>query len=448
MSEQKLDSSRWVLSRPIAPGERVFGRFDMFAIWFACGVIITAPAAGGMAIDAPVLFYTLPLMTIVAAIAFFPHFIMGKVAQKFGLTNFISARRSFGILGTNFGSIYNVMQCVGYLSIQTVMAATTALLVCEKFDVPLSYTSILVIMFAISIVFVTFGPLGIRLAQRIGAISLMIFGGTITYVLVTGGFDWHAVLFTPNPEPAMTYPMVFELFVAYNLTWLPLIGDFSRYAKNQIVGSWLPIIGLCAAQFWFFVLGALSMGVLGNWDPSGFIAEYGLGQGAISMLFMVIGAITTNAVLLYSSITSVLPLRTQKVELGRGRWILLGIFVAITFGLCYTPILDLFGIFLVAVSGVLISSFFGVVIADWIYHKYHVDNIDDLYNIDGPFRFIRGFNWRALVPMAVSIGIMEYLYFYHYASIPPVGILLPGMAICGAIYLLLNKIWPPKYARK
>lgn len=449
MSEQKSDTSHWVLSRPIAPGERVFGRFDMFAIWFACGVIITAPAAGGLAIGAPILFYTLPLMTIAAAIAFFPHFIMGRVAQKFGLTNFILSRRSFGILGTNFGAMFNVTQCVGYLAIQTVMAATTAMLVASKFDIPLSYTSILVIMFTISIAIVAFGPLGIRIAQRIGAISLMIFGGTMTYVLATGGFDWNAVLFTPNPEPTMTYPHVFELFVAYNLTWLPLIGDYSRYAKARMGGSWMPIIGLCAAQCWFFVLGALSMGVLGNWDPSGFVAEYGLGRGAISMLFMVVGCITTNAVLLYCAITSVLPTRPQKVELGRGRWILLGVFSAITFGLCYTPILDLFGTFLVAVSGVLISSFFGVVIADWIHHKYHVDNIDDLYNMDGPFRFIRGFNWRALVPMAISMGVQWYIYFTPlYDRIPPVGVLLPGMALSGAVYLLFNKIWPPKYAIK
>jgi nucleobase:cation symporter-1, NCS1 family len=190
------------------------------------------------------------------------------------------------------------------------------------------------------------------------------------------------------------------------------------------------------------------MGVIGNWDPSGFIAEYGLGQGVVSMLFMVIGAITTNAVLLYSSITSVLPLRAQKVELGKSRWIILAAIVALTFGLCYTPILDLFGTFLVAISGALISSFFGIVVADWIYNKYHVDNVEDLYDMNGPFRFMRGFNWRALVPMAVSIGIIEYIYFYHYASITPVGILLPGMAISGAVYLLINKIWPPKYERK
>jgi NCS1 family nucleobase:cation symporter-1 len=447
LTEEKLDTMKWVLSRPIRPNERAFSSFDSFMIWFATGVIITAPAAGGLAIGAPVLWVTIPLMTVVAAIAFVPHYFSGKITQKYGLTNFIASRRAFGILGTNFGGIYNLLQCLGYLSVQTVMAGMTAVLVLDKFGFSIPFWIVIAIMFVATIFFVIFGPLGLKWAQTGGSIALIIFGITITYVLLTGGFDWNTILFTPNPNPTSTYPMVLELFVAYNLTWLPLIGDYSRYAKTSRAGAWMPIVGLCAAQFWFYVLGALSMGVLGTWDPSGFVAKYGLGQGMASMLFMVIGAITTNAVLLYSAITSLLPIYPKKLELGLNRWIILGVFVAITFGLCFTPILDLFGAMLVALSGVTISSFFGISVADWLYHKFTLD-MEELYNLKGSYRYLVGFNLRAIIPMIISIAIQEYIYFYHYEWITWAGIVLPGMILSALLYLVLLRVFPPAYMKK
>jgi purine-cytosine permease-like protein len=267
-------------------------------------------------------------------------------------------------------------------------------------------------------------------------------------VLITGGFDWPTILTEVNPEPYYTFPMILELFIAYNLTWLPLIGDYSRYARTKRAGGYSPVVGLCAAQYWFYSIGALSMAVVGYWDPSAFIAEYGLGQGMATMLFMVVGAMTTNAVLLYSAIACSMNVLPGKAHLGKSRWILLAVFAAIAWGLCYTAILDYFVFFLYQVSGVLIVSFFGVVVADFLYMRHSL-NVEGCYERGKgkPYHYKGGFNWRGVLACFITLGILQWIYFYHFEWCTWFGILLPGFILSAVLYLGFTIGWPPAHVK-
>jgi NCS1 family nucleobase:cation symporter-1 len=107
-------------------------------------------------------------------------------------------------------------------------------------------------------------------------------------------------------------------------------------------------------------------------------------------------------------------------------WKLLGDFSAYIFG------------WLVGYSG-LLGPIAGIMIADYFVLRKSRLNVDDLYRHQGEYEYSNGVNWRAVIALAIGIGValcglayspLRWLYDYAW---------FVGFFVAGGLYLMLMR---------
>ncbi len=107
-------------------------------------------------------------------------------------------------------------------------------------------------------------------------------------------------------------------------------------------------------------------------------------------------------------------------------WKLLGDFSAYIFG------------WLVGYSG-LLGPIAGIMIADYFVLRKSRLNVDDLYRHEGEYAYSNGVNWRAVIALAIGIGVAlcglaysPHRWLYDYAW-------FVGFFVAGGLYLMLMR---------
>lgn len=455
MAEKKehVDTTVDMTIYAVPPSQRIYKFFDMYGLWFCALVVISTPLTGAYAIFTGNIWLAIAVLVVALGVGFIPHVIMGSFTQKFGVTDYVALRRSFGIRGSNIGSIANIMQLIGWNALCFLIAAQAANGVVSALGLPSSLIFWVFLQAVIVYLIVMKGIIGIKYMERVGAFALLALGILIMYTLATGPFDWGALL-AANPEPTLSYVMWFEIVLAYAFSYTAIVGDFNRFAESRggkggaTLGLWT---GAMTAGILFLLIGAFSGLATGEADPSVFIAEHMVPAVAIAgIILLLIGVITTNAICLYSALTSTLNIfPRESMWAGKKKHIALIIFSIPMVALAFTEILDVYLYFVFNFIGITFGTLFAILIADFILYSWRGRKVEGWkFDLDAAFVrnprywFARGFNWRGIVTFAIGFGLNQYMSLSG-LTFGPLGILIPIMVISGLIYVGFNRAFPP-----
>ncbi|MGA9225077.1 MAG: cytosine permease, partial [Mesobacillus sp.] len=202
--------------------------------------------------------------------------------------------------------------------------------------------------------------------------------------------------------------------------------NWFRRNKAQIAGS---VITMPIVNTFMVIIGAVSYVAVLNYDPI-----VGLQQAAsgfilgILLLMIVLAQWSTN------TSANVIPAATIFSNVGGPKvpyWV--GVVLAGVVGIISQP-WSLFGIIIPAllVIGGILSAIVGILFTDYYVLRKRRVNVQELYEEDGQFRGMNGFNMAGLIAWVIG-GLAAY-YFPSYSFIV-------GFVVGAIIYYVLAKHW-------
>ncbi|MGH4137310.1 cytosine permease [Clostridium sp.] len=149
-----------------------------------------------------------------------------------------STNISFGVYSTYLFSILNILQLLGWTAIMIKVAASSVNLISQSlwnFDNVLVFTLIIGVL---TMLWLYFGKAGMK-KLNITAVSLLFI---LTLVLGTIIFKDKTLLLKASSDE-ISFGGALELSIIMPLSWLPLIADYTRFAKSEKGGAYGSFIG-------------------------------------------------------------------------------------------------------------------------------------------------------------------------------------------------------------
>lgn len=214
-------------------------------------------------------------------------FLAGVIGGKARLSAMESVKQSFGCKGGLLFSILNVIQLVGWTAI---MIYDGALAANQVF--PISFLVWCLIIGTLILVWIWIG------VTNLGKLNTLIMSALfiLTIVLcikIFGSGSMHTI------SDSLTFGAAVELSVAMPLSWLPLISDYTREAKDPVKASLVSSISYGIVSCWMYAIGLGACLLTGEYDIAQIMIKAGL--GIIGLLVIVLSTVTTTFLDAYSA---------------------------------------------------------------------------------------------------------------------------------------------------
>lgn len=263
--------------------------FSSSLIWFGAAVSIAeiltgtyfAPLGFSKGILAVLLGHV-----IGCALLFFSGFI-GALSRKSAME---STAASFGVFGSKFFALLNVIQLVGWTGI---MIYDGSLSVNEVFAFG-NWIWALVIG-ALIIVWILVGITNLGKFNTIVMALLFILTLVMCKVIF---FGKSAALENPLSD-ALSFGQAVELAVAMPLSWLPLISDYTKAAEKPFKATFASALTYGIVSCWMYIIGMGAAILTGESDIAKIMVKAGLGIAALVIL--ILSTVTTTFLDAYSA---------------------------------------------------------------------------------------------------------------------------------------------------
>lgn len=209
--------------------------------------------------------------------------LVAYVSAKTGTSAMGAAARSFGHAGSNLFAVANVVQLVGWTAIMIVSGAAAANLLVPM----LGNAGWCVIIGALIVLWIAIGVKRMGRVQSVAAILLFV----LTFVASFAVFGSGAPA-APMGDDVLSFGAAVELAVAMPLSWLPVVGDYTREATKPGAGSAVATLTYFAGSCWMFVIGLGCALFAGSDDIAAVMAQAGL--GVVGILVVVLSTVTTT----------------------------------------------------------------------------------------------------------------------------------------------------------
>lgn len=268
--------------------ERRTGLFENGLIWFGAGVSIAEILTGTYL--APLGFEKGLLAIIVGhIIGCLMFFAAGVIGGKVRKSSMETVKMSFGQKGSLLFSVLNVLQLVGWTAIMIYDGALAADSVVNTGR----WVWCLVIG-ALIILWIVIGITNLGKINTIAMTALFILTLILFKVIF---FDSGAVGVVA--DESMTFGAAVELSVAMPLSWLPLISDYTREAKEPVKATAVSTIVYGAVSCFMYVIGMGAAIYTGEYDIALIMVKAGL--GIAGLLIIVFSTVTTTFLDAYSA---------------------------------------------------------------------------------------------------------------------------------------------------
>lgn len=372
-------------------------------IWFGAGVSIAEILTGTYL--APLGFEkgiaAILLGHIIGCLMLFLAGVIGGITRRSAME---TVKMSFGNRGGLLFSALNVLQLVGWTAIMIYDGALAA-------D-GILHTGRWVWCLVIGALIILWIVVGIT---NLGKINTVAMGALFLLTLVLC-----KVIFIDNggtsaaAQEGMTFGAAVELAVAMPLSWLPLISDYTREAREPVKASAISAVVYGAVSCWMYIIGMGAAILTGESDIAVILVKAGL--GAAGLLIIVFSTVTTTFLDAYSAGISCESI-SGKLE---GKQMAVAAAVIGTLGAILYPMDDITD-FLYLIGSVF-APMIAIQIADFFILKK--DNSSQRASVSNLAVWLVGFLlYRAL--MRVDI---------------PVGNTLPDMILTILLCLLADKI--------
>jgi len=414
-------SSQFSPDHPIPNGQRVFGGRDLFSLWFSLGIGLMVLQVGAML--APGLGLSGAILAIVlgTGVGVLLLGAAGVIGSDTGLSAMGTLKLSLGAQGARLPALLNVLQLIGWGAFEIIVMRDAASLLGARafgegsiWHSPVLWT---LCFGALATVLAVSGPLAfVRKILRAWGIWLLL-GACVWLTWNLFAKADLAMLWQRGGDGSMSLAVGFDIVIAMPLSWLPLIADYSRFARDgrQVFGS--TVVGYFIGNTWLMSLGvAYTLAFAAQGEVNALLlALAGAGMG-IPLLLILLDESEKAFADIHSAAVSAGVLARVKVE-----HLALAIGVLCTLIALLAPLAQ-YENFLLLIGSVF-APLFGVVLTDhyWVRRRSIPAHVGALH-------------WPALLAWAAGVAA----YHIIAAQAPDLGATLSALVLAGVLYGVLN----------
>jgi NCS1 family nucleobase:cation symporter-1 len=229
---------------------------------------------------------------------------------------------------------------------------------------------------------------------------------------------------SPLPPAPMPWWRGLDVVVGYQVSWILMFADYSRFTKSARGSAIAVFVALAATSLWMMPLGVVAANAAGTSDPGAMVDAVGLGASGAALLTL--ATLTTNFVNIYMSSLALKSL----VPSARGSsvvWAIGGIGTALgavpgIWLAQYTNFMMILGAILLPIGGILVAHYY--------FRPFRPDEsfVAALYDERGPFA---GFSTAGIAAWAAGAAA-----FFAAGSF---GGTVPAVVVAILIYGMLRR---------
>ena len=358
--------------------------FENGLIWFGAGVSIAeiltgtylAPLGFGKGLLAIIIGH------VIGCIMLFLAGVIGGMARRSAME---TVKMSFGQKGSLLFSVLNVLQLVGWTAIMIYDGALAAdgVLRTGRWIWCLVIGALIILWIVIGIT--NLGKVNVVAMTALFILTLIL----CKVIFFNGGAVGVAA------DDSMTFGAAVELSVAMQLSWLPLISDYTREAKEPVKATAVSAVTYGIVSSWMYVIGMGAAIYTGEYDIAQIMVKAGL--GIAGLLIIVFSTVTTTFLDAYSA-----GISSESIVSGwNGKHIAIAVTVIGTVGAIVYP-MDNITDFLYLIGSVF-APMIAIQIADFFLLKQ--DTSSNIINIPNMVIWLIGFIvYRILMNIDISVG--------------------------------------------
>lgn len=275
-----------------------------------------------------------------------------------------TVKMSFGQKGSYLFSSLNVLQLIGWTAVM-IFSGSVAAQSIISFNKPYIWSLVIGAMIVLWII------IGLK---NLGKVNVIAVGGlfVLTIVLSVVILKGNST-YTASAE-AMSFGAAVELSVAMPLSWLPLISDYTRMAKEKKKSTIASALVYFLGSSYMYLIGMGAAILTGESDIAKILVEAGL--GTVGLLIVLFSTVTTTFLDVYSAGVSSVSINKRINEkiaaivicvIGTG----LAIWTPIT---KFEDFLYLIGSVFAPMIAIQISDYF-IIKKDYSDRKYNIKNL-------------------------------------------------------------------------
>lgn len=256
---------------------------NMALIWFGAGVSIAEIITGTY--FAP-LGFSKGILAILAGhiIGCALLFLAGSIGSFSKRSSMETTKGSFGILGSKFFALLNILQLTGWTGI---MIYDGALSINGIFKNGAWFWAIV-----IGLLIAAWILIGIKNVSKLNVASLSaLFILTLVLCKIIF-FNGDNSVVSSTQEEAMSFGAAVELAAAMPLSWLPLISDYTKESNKPVMSSLLSSLVYGATSCWMYLIGMGAAIFTSETDISLILLKSGLGWAAL--VIVILSTVTTT----------------------------------------------------------------------------------------------------------------------------------------------------------
>lgn len=423
---------------PVTREARQLGAWGFAVLWGDLGIGLLVLLAGSFLVPALSLPQALAAIVVGSVIGVTLLGLTGIVGSQTGLPTMVCLRPALGLGGSYVATGVNVVQLLGWTVFELAIMGHAANAVVRNltgFDA--AWLWILAFGGAV-IALGLWGPVAVvrEWLTKFALWAVFVTTGWLTWRLF-GRVDL-AALWSAPAAGGLSFWAGVDIVIAMPISWLPLVSDYSRFARRPTPAFWGTTLGYLIANVWFYTLGALILlGMRTSPEPRAFVEAIALLAGPLVLLVLLADETDEAWADLYScavSIQNAFPRASVRPLVGGLGAV--SVVLALVFDVTrYENFLLLIGAVFVPLFGVLAADYFVV-------RRGHYRPAA-LLEATGAGEVVPGVRWQGAVAWVLGVG--TYLWIagrlepLGLAGLPTIGASLPSLGVAALTYLAVTR---------
>lgn len=357
--------------------------FENGLIWFGAAVSIAEILTGTYFASLGFLkgLFAIVLGHIVGCILLFLAGMIGAKTQKSAMD---TVKISFGTKGGIFFAILNILQLFGWTGIMIYDGASAT-----QGILPIGHFIWCIVIGGLILVWILIGVKNLGKLNVIAMSALFLMTIILSFIIFKGGtaFD--------KGDNSMSFGAAMELSIAMPLSWLPLISDYTKEAKEPVKATAASSIVYGFVSIWMYIIGMSAALFTMESDIAKILLKAGL--GIMGLFIVVLSTVTTTFLDVYSAGVSTESIFSKI----KSKWVAVAVTVIGTLGAIVLPMDDITG-FLYLIGSVF-APMIAIQIADFFILK--ISNDKKMFSIKNIIIWVTGFIiYRILMKFDTPIG--------------------------------------------
>lgn len=425
--------------------ERTVTPNKLIAIWFAMAIEVT------IFMSAAQLYQMIPAWEVMLAclvghlLLFIILFFTQDMGIKYGIPFAVSLRPSFGYVGAIIVPYFRALPAMFWFGFQTWVASSA---MNEIIQVTFHYDNLTLWIIIVGLIQIVHTTLGIKAVTRLSQVAvpmLLLVGIYIAYIAFT---DFDLSFSNIWSMSGASEPQCSFMFAALSFTggWATMsisIMDITRDCTiskeevstlGKVTKKYLPsqLIGIIPAVLFYTFIGLLGVITTGYSDPAKILVALNAGRSdfalIICLLFILVATWCTNDTAnLFPAAYTIANTVPKKISFA------MGVVIAGLIGLAMRPwtaaesintVMVMIGNFLAPVAGIMIS--------DYYFLRKRKIKVEDLYDINGQYKYWKNVNPAAVISLAASIVVTWNMGDIQFFA---------SLFMAGILYAILMKVW-------